>query len=212
MMEATAIRILIVDDHEMVRRGLSSFLRVFADFLLVGEAKNGQEAIDQCAVLQPDVVLMDLIMPGTDGLTAIARIRERFPKIKIIALSSASDAQTVSTAIKAGAAGYIIKNISTEYLATAIRTVYNGGQIFSQEATDALIESTNQSPYSPYQFSDRELEVLRALVEGKNNIEIAQTIFLSRATVKYYVSRIIAKLGVSNRSEAIVIAINNHLV
>jgi DNA-binding NarL/FixJ family response regulator len=211
-MGSTAIRILIVDDHEMVRRGLSSFLRTSADFLLVGEAKNGQEAIDQCAILQPDVVLMDLIMPGTDGLTAIAHIRERFPKIKIIALSSASDAQTISAAIKSGAAGYIIKNVSTEELAAAIRTAFNGGRIFSQEATEALIESASQPSEPVYQFTDRELEVLRALVAGKNNIEIAQAIFLSRSTVKYYVSRIIAKLGVSNRSEAIVIAINNHIV
>jgi two-component system, NarL family, response regulator LiaR len=211
-MASPIIRILIVDDHEMVRRGLATFLRTSSDFVLVGEGANGQEAIEQCEILHPDVILMDLMMPEMDGFKAMSVIHERFPRISMIALSSASDMNTVTAAMQVGAKGFLLKNISNDKLASGIRAVYKGEHTFSPEATQALIEAATRTPEPHYQITDRELEVLRLLVEGKNNIEIAKALSVSRSTVKYHVSAILAKLGITNRSEAIAIALKHHLV
>ncbi len=211
-MTANIIRIVVVDDHEMVRRGLATFLRTSPDFVLVGEAANGQEAIERCVELQPDVMLMDLMMPEMDGFTAMAIIRERFPHIRMIALSSSDDAMTVATAARAGAVGYLSKSTSNDELATTIRTAAEGKPAFSPRAIQALIEVATLPPEPHYQLTERELGVLRLLVEGKNNIEIARLLGISRSTVKYHVSAIIAKLGVSNRAEAVAVALKHHLI
>lgn len=211
MTEQIPIRILIVDDHEMVRRGLATLLRTSSDLILEGEGRNGQEAIDLCARLRPDVILMDLLMPEMDGFQAMAAITEQFPHVRLIALSSASDPETVTAAMQAGAMSYLLKNVSNEKLASAIRSAYHGERVFSPEVTETLIKAAT-NPEPQYQLTGRELEVLRLLVAGKTNVEIAQTISLSRSTVKYHVSAIISKLGVNNRAEAIVIALKHHLV
>jgi NarL family two-component system response regulator LiaR len=210
-MEQMPIRILIIDDHEMVRRGLATLLRTSDGLLLVGEGADGYEAIELCAELHPDVVLMDLLMPGMDGFQAMAVIAERFPDVRLIALSSASDPETVTAAMQAGAMSYLLKNVSNEKLAAAVRSACNGERVFSPEVTETLIKAA-MNPEPHFRLTVRELEVLRLLVAGKNNVEIAQAISLSRSTVKYHVSAIISKLGVNNRAEAIVVALKHHLI
>ena len=208
----STIRIVVVDDHEMVRRGLATFLRTSSDFVLVGEAANGQEAIERCRELLPNVVLMDLMMPEMDGFTAIALLREQLPDVRVIALSSSNDALTVATAARAGAVGYLSKSISNDELATAIRAAAEGKPAFSAHAIQALIEVAMLPPEPRYNLTERELSVVRLLVEGKNNIEIARLLNISRSTVKYHVSAIIAKLGVSNRAEAVAVALKHKLI
>ncbi|MBK8033095.1 MAG: response regulator transcription factor [Anaerolineae bacterium] len=211
-MTMSTIRIVVVDDHEMVRRGLATFLRTSPDFVLVGEAANGQEAIERCRELLPNVVLMDLMMPEMDGFTAIALLREQLPDVRVIALSSSNDALTVATAARAGAVGYLSKSISNDELATAIRAAAEGKPAFSAHAIQALIEVAMLPPEPRYNLTERELSVVRLLVEGKNNIEIARLLNISRSTVKYHVSAIIAKLGVSNRAEAVAVALKHKLI
>lgn len=211
-MTSSLIRIVIVDDHEMVRRGLATFLRTSPDFVLVGEAADGREALEKCGELLPDVVLMDVMMPGMDGFGAITALRERFPQIAILALSSSGEPATVAATVRAGAVGYLLKSVSIDELATAIYAAREGKPSFSPKALQALIEGVN-APYLPnYHLSERELSVLRLLVEGKNNPEIAQALSISRSTVKYHMSAIIAKLGVSNRAEAVAVAVKQRLV
>jgi two-component system, NarL family, response regulator LiaR len=211
MEQPTPIRVLIVDDHEMVRRGLSLLLRTFNDFLLVGEAANGQEALELCEALTPDVILMDLLMPEMDGFKATELIRRRFPQVSIIALSSASDSNAVTAAMQAGASSYLLKNVSTDTLGDAIRTASRGGSVFSPEATQALVRATTHPAAPHFQLTERELEVLQLIVDGLTNPEIAERLILSRSTVKYHISAILSKLGVSNRSEAITLALKHKL-
>jgi NarL family two-component system response regulator LiaR len=211
-MTMSTIRIVVVDDHEMVRRGLATFLRTSPEFVLVGEAANGQEAIERCRELLPNVVLMDLMMPEMDGFTAIALLREQLPDVRVIALSSSNDALTVATAARAGAVGYLSKSISNDELATAIRAAAEGKPAFSAHAIQALIEVAMLPPEPRYNLTERELSVVRLLVDGKNNIEIARLLNISRSTVKYHVSAIIAKLGVSNRAEAVAVALKHKLI
>lgn len=211
-MSSTTIRIMIVDDHEMVRRGLATFLRTSPNFVLVAEASNGQEAIEKCAQFVPNVILMDLMMPEMDGFAATSAIRERFPLVSVIALSSASDTNTIAAAARAGAVGYLLKSVSTEELATAIYAAHEGKPAFSAKAIQALIEVASLTPEPHYQLTERELTVVRLLVRGMNNIEIAHELSVSRSTVKYHVSAIIAKLGVSNRAEAVAVALKHKLV
>ncbi len=157
-------------------------------------------------------MLMDLMMPEMDGFAAITIIRERFPQVRIIALSSSNDAMTVATAARAGAVGYLSKSTSNDELATAIRAAAEGKPAFSPRAIQALIEVATLPPEPHYQLTERERSVLRLLVEGKNNIEIALLLGISRSTVKYHVSAIIAKLGVSNRAEAVAVGLKHRLI
>jgi NarL family two-component system response regulator LiaR len=211
MDEQTPIRILLVDDHDMVRRGLAVFLLAYDDLLLVGEAANGVEALEKCAELQPDVILMDLMMPVMDGVTAIRLIRERYPATHVIALTSFSEEKLVETSLQAGAIGYLFKNVSVDELAAAIRAARVGLPTLAPEATRVLIQKTTQ-PLSPGQdLTERERDVLRLLVDGLNNSEIAEQLVLSRSTVKTHVSHILEKLGVSNRLEAVTLAIRHNL-
>lgn len=206
------VRVLIVDDHEMVRRGLISFLRTFEDLLIVGEASSGQEAIAQCQALHPDVILMDLMMPEMDGFTATEIIREQFPQVAIVALSSSGDTNAVTAAMQAGATSYLLKNIGTEQLADAVRAASMGQRTLSPEATQALIRAATRPPLPRYDLTDREMDVLRQMVRGLNNPEIAAQLNISRSTVKYHISAILSKLGVSNRSEAIALALKQDIV
>ena len=211
MMAQSPIRILLVDDHDMVRRGLAVFLMAFDDFELVGEAGNGQEAFERCAQLQPDVILMDLMMPIVDGVTAIRRIREAYPATQIIALTSFSEEKLVADAMQAGAIGYLFKNATVDELAAAIRAARVGLPTLAPEATRVLIRRAVQPSAPGYDLTDRERAVLRLLVEGRSNPEIADRLSVSRSTVKTHVSHILEKLGVGSRLEAVTLAIRHKL-
>jgi len=207
------IQVMIVDDHQVVRQGFTMFLKAFDDFELVGEATNGEEAVQHCAELSPDVILMDMVMPKMTGDEAIAVIREEHPQTQVIALTSfTDDRQLVQKALKAGAIGYLFKDISIDDLADAIRTAHRGDPILAPEATRMLIQATRSPQRISYNLSERELEVLALLIEGLNNPQIGERLVISRSTVKFHVSSILGKLGVSNRAEAVAIAVENKLV
>ncbi len=205
------IRVILTDDHEMVRRGLNMFLRAYPDLELVGEANSGEQAFTLCAEVAPDVVLMDIIMPGIGGIEAIRRITIKYPNVRVIALSSAMDSANVTKALDAGAMGYLMKNISTDELANAIREVKKGRRMLSEEAAQALIQAATR-PFEPiYQLTEREYEVLHLLIEGLTNPEIAQKIGVPRSTVKYHISSILSKLGVTNRTDAVTVALRHKI-
>ncbi len=206
------IRILIVDDHTMVRRGLALFLKVFDDLELAGEAESGQDAIQLCAQLQPDVVLMDMVMPDMDGATATRLIRKQWPLIQVIALTSFKDEILVHSALQAGAIGYLLKDVSADELARAIRAVHAGRATLSPEAAQALVHAASQPQAPGIDLTERERVVLALMVEGLNNTQIAAKLTISPSTVKYHVSNILSKLGVTSRTEAASLALRNRLV
>jgi NarL family two-component system response regulator LiaR len=206
------IRLLIVDDHDMLRSGLALFIQTCPDFSLVGEASTGQQAIEECRKLQPDVVLMDLIMPEMDGVTAIQHIRKQFPAIHLIALSSFVDENLVSSALSAGAISYLLKNTSIDGLANAIRDAAIGKATLAPEAAQALVNAAHRPAIPNYPLSNREQEVLTLMVRGLSNNEIAENLIIGVSTVKKHVSSIFAKLGVTSRAEAVVLAVRYHLV
>jgi NarL family two-component system response regulator LiaR len=213
MTEIKPIRVMLVDDHAVVRSGLGAFLLAFDDLELVGEAASGERAIALCGQVQPDVVLMDLMMPGMDGVAATRAIRERFPQIQVIALTSFKEKEWVEGALKAGAIGYLLKDVSAEVLANAIRTAAAGKPTLAAEAAQVLIQSTRATAEAPgFDLTDREREVLALMADGLNNQQIAERLVLSVSTAKFHVSSILSKLGAASRTEAVSIALKNHLV
>jgi len=212
MSEGKPIRVMIVDDHAVVRSGLGAFLLVFDDFELVGEASSGEHAVRICDQVRPDVVLMDLVMPGMDGATSTREIRAKCPNIQVIALTSFREHELVQGALKAGAIGYLLKNVSADDLANAIRAAYVGRPTLAPEAAQALIESSRQSDLPHFELTAREREVLTFMVKGMSNPDIAEKMVVSRSTVKFHVSSILSKLGVSSRTEAVSLALQQHLV
>ncbi|BCY18184.1 DNA-binding response regulator [Leptolinea sp. HRD-7] len=206
------IRIMIVDDHAMVRSGLRTFLLAFDDLEFAGEASNGNEAVRLAGTIHPDLILMDLIMPGMDGLHATYELHKHFPEIKILALTSFSDTQLILDAIEAGVSGCMLKNTSANELANAIRSVMSGNSIFSPEVTQLIMNAGDKKNHPAFNLTSRELEVLQQMVNGKNNQEISQELTLSLSTIKFHVSNILSKMNAHNRSEAISIAIKHHLV
>jgi NarL family two-component system response regulator LiaR len=206
------IRVVVVDDHEMVRRGLASFITSIDDLELAGEATNGLEAIQICQQVNPDVVLMDLVMAVMDGVTAIRKLRQLQPRLPIIALTSAADAATVTAAMQAGATSYLLKNVDTDQLALAIHAAYRGERVLAPEATQALITAATRPTSAHYNLSEREREVLQHMIEGLTNSEIADRMYISRSTVKFHVSSLLAKLNATTRAEAIAIALKNGLI
>ena len=203
---------MIVDDHGMVRRGLAAYLLSAPDIEVVAEARDGQEAIRICEVEQPDIILMDLIMPELGGVAATRVIHNKWPEIQIIALTSYQEKELVQEALQAGAISYLLKNISGEDLAEAIRSSYAGRSMLAKEAVEALVRADQEENVVGDDLTLREREVLGYLTKGMTNPEIAQELSISRSTVKAHVSSILSKLGVSNRAEAIALAIQNHLV
>jgi two-component system, NarL family, response regulator LiaR len=207
-----AIQVMLVDDHNVVRSGLATFLRAYEDLELVGEAKNGLEALNLCHKKQPDVILMDLMMPEMDGIAATRAILAAYPEIKIIAMTSFEDEQLVQGVLAAGALSYLLKNVTSDELAKAIRDAYSGRSTLSPEAARVLVQATRPSKQPLYDLTEREREVLQLVVEGHSNQQIADALIISLATVKAHISSILSKLQVSSRAEAISYAIKHKLV
>ena len=206
------IRIMVVDDHAVVRSGLSKFLLVNKDLELVAEASDGAEAVQIAGVKQPDVILMDLMMPGVDGITATRQIRQKYPLIKIIALTSFSEQNMVQGALQAGAIGYLQKSVTATDLGNAIRSAYVGRMTLSPEAAQTLAQSVTQPHLPGNELTERERDVLRCMMNGLTNNEIAERLVVSLGTVKFHTSNIFQKLGVGSRVEAVKIAIEQKLV
>jgi two-component system, NarL family, response regulator LiaR len=206
------IRVMIVDDHTMVRRGLATMLKVFEDLQLVGEAESGEAAIQRCAEVTPNVILMDLSLPGMDGAAATRAIRQQFPQVKVIVLTSFKEGDRIKNALEAGAIGYLLKDVSADELAQAIRSALAGRATLSPEAAQALVETANQSPSLGLDLTERELEVLALMVEGLNNTQIAGKLTVSSSTIKSHVSNILSKFGVASRTEAVTLALRSGIV
>ncbi len=212
MNETEPIRVLLVDDHAMVRSGLKNFIYGFDWMEPVGEARNGVEAVEFCVNHEVDVVLMDMVMPVMDGSEATQRIMALGKPVKIIILTSFHEQDLVERALKAGATSYLLKNVTAEELAAAIRAAHAGHSTLAPEATEALIQKTRQRPSVRFDLTDREREVLALLVQGLSNLEISNQLSISMATVKYHLTNIFTKLGAKNRVEAATIALEHNLV
>ena len=212
MISDLRIRVLLVDDHEMVRSGLVVFIEAFDDLFLVGEAANGREAIDFLQKNEADVILMDLLMPEMGGIEAIKIILEQHPEIKIIAMTSFEEEDLVKQAISHGAIGFLMKNISIDELAAAIRNAAAGKPTLAPEAAQILMEAATRGPVPSYDLTRRELDVLTQMVEGRTNPEIAELLSISRSTVKTHVSNILGKLNVTSRIEAVKLALEKKII
>ena len=212
MNEKKPIRILIVDDHAMVRSGLKNFIFGYEWMEPIGEAGDGMQAVEFCAQHDVDVVLMDMVMPQMDGSEATRHIKALGKPVKIIILTSFHEQDLVEQALRAGATSYLLKNVSADELAEAIRSAFAGQATLAPEATNALIESTRSKPGVGFDLTEREREVLSLLATGASNLEISDQLSISTATVKFHLTNIFEKLGARNRVEAVTIAIEHNLL
>jgi two-component system, NarL family, response regulator LiaR len=205
------VSVLIADDHEVVRQGLRMFLSLDPELAVVGEAENGEEALLMARELGPDVVLMDLLMPGIDGVEATRAIRNELPDVEVMALTSVLEDNFVTAAVRAGAIGYLLKDSEPEELIRAIKGAADGQVQLAPEAAARLMREV-RAPESPEDLTEREIEILKLLARGKANKEIASSLFVREKTVKSHVSRILAKLGVHSRTQDALHAVRIGLV
>ncbi len=212
MTESKRIRVMTVDDHEILRSGIKFSLLAFEDLELVGEAHSGEEALRLCDEVQPDVVLMDMLMPVMNGVETTQAIRSQFPQVQVVVLTSFYDKDLVQRAMQAGAVGYLVKGVSADELAQAIRAAHAGRSILAPEAIEALVQAADSAPKPGKDLSVRELEVLALMAEGLSNAEIAQRLTISVSTVKYHVRGILSKLGAASRAEAVALALQHDLI
>ncbi len=222
MIVKNRIKVLIADDHPLVRHGIKTFLETYDDIYIVGEAENGREAIEICEKHLPDVVLMDVRMPGLNGIEATNHILKKRPNIKVIILTSFIDKELIENSLKAGASSYLLKNESGERIVRVIRDAYQGKSNLSSEATQIMISEVRNPLSKRYQLTKREKEILSLMVEGLSNKEIAKRLTLSTSTIQFHITNILSKFGVSKRTEAIFILIlinslyccsyNSHLI
>lgn len=212
MIDNEKIKVLIVDDHDMVRKGLIVLLENFDEFTVVGEAGDGEAGVDLCRRHKPDVVLMDMIMPRMDGIAAIKIIRQISPETQVIALTSFNEPDNVQNALKAGAISYLMKNVSVDELANAVRKASRGQSTLAPEAAQVLISAATRPPAVGHDLTEREREVLALMVLGLNNREIAERLIISSSTVKNHVSSILAKLGTVSRTQAVALAVENKMI
>lgn len=214
MNKTETIRLLTVDDHKVVLNGLRIFLSLYDDIELVAEAKNGRQALEQCVQHQPDVVLMDMVMPLMDGPTAIQLIRERFPSIQFIALTSFEEEQLVQRAMAAGAISYLYKDVEEEELVDAIRAAHKGRSVLAPEAMKTLVkQATTQGESGKFErLTPREEEILTLIAQGMTNPQIAERLVISPSTVHFHVHNLLAKLQVQTRAEAVAVAVQNKLI
>jgi two-component system, NarL family, response regulator LiaR len=210
--ETAIIRVVIVDDQFKVHQAITASLELLDDIRVVGQGSSGHDAVMLCQQVTPDIVLMDVHMPEMDGIEATAIISEKYPQIKVLALSSFQDEAQVRAMMDAGAVGYILKSSSIDDLASTLRATHSGKTLFSPEITQVLLRAPSMKPSGDYNLTPRELEVLKLMIEGLNNTEIAAALVVSLATAKFHVSSILSKLQVSSRVEAVAFAVQNHLV
>lgn len=213
MTEQKRIRLMIVDDHLLVRDGLKLLLSTFDNLEIVGLAQDGEEAVALCPQLQPDVILMDIVMPTMDGPTATARIKADFPEVQVVALTSFVEEELIQQAIQAGAVAYMLKKASAAELVKAIEEAHQGRPTLDPIALQALMQqSMPRQPALGSDLTEREWDVLTLMIDGKTNKEIADELTLSPGTVRVYVSNILSKLGTSNRTEAVSLALQHKLI
>lgn len=210
--ENTPIRVLIADDHNMVRKGLVVLLEEFEDIDIVGDVSDGELAYNRCREICPDVVLMDMIMPRMGGIEATKLIREACPNTQIIALTSFNDENSVQEMLQAGAIGYLMKDISGDELSKAIIRAYAGETTLAPDAAQVLIQATVRPPALGHDLTDRELDVLALMIEGLNNREIGEKLVISSSTVKNHVSSILSKLETTSRTHAVALAVEHKLL
>ena len=208
------IKLLLVDDHQMVRLGLSSYFSIQDDMEVIGEAEDGQEGVEQALSLRPEVILMDLVMDGMDGIEATKEILAQWPEAKIIIVTSFIDDEKVFPAMEAGASGYMLKTSSASEIADAIRSAYEGDTVFEEEVTQKIIERDHmpQEYLLHDDLTNRETEILQLIAQGLSNQEIADECFITLKTVKTHVSNILSKLDVSDRTQATIYAFKHNLV
>lgn len=212
MTESARIRVVIVDDHNMVRKGLMVLLEAYDDLEIAGEASDGQYAVDLCRRACPDVVLMDMIMPNLDGIAATRQILEACPQTRVIALTSYSDEDHIQAALKAGAISYMMKDISGDELAGAIRRAHEGESTLSPEAAQTLIQATTRPPDLGHDLTEREREVLALMIQGLSNREIGEQLVISSSTVKNHVSSVLSKLDTTSRTQAVALAVEHGIL
>ena len=206
------IKVIIVDDHLLVRDGLNLLLSTFDDINVIAVADGGEKALALCRQEQPDVILMDMVMPEQDGPIVIERILKNYPEIKVIALTSFVEEDLVARAIQSGAIGYLLKSVSADKLAEAIRSAHQGQSTIEAEAAKMLLHASHKPAQLGDDLTKRERQVLTLLVDGMTNKEIAAQLNLSHGTIRVYVSKILSKLSVTNRTEAATLALQNNLI
>jgi two-component system, NarL family, response regulator LiaR len=211
-METKPTRVMLVDDHSVVRSGLNAMLSAEDGMELAGEAADGSEAVRIVERIKPDVILMDLLMPVMDGVSATRAIHDRWPEIRIIVLTSFKEREQVDGALKAGAMSYLLKTVSASELVSAIRSAMVGQSKLSSEATQVLIQEMRNPSARDYDLTAREKEILKLMVDGLPNTEIADQLGVSPSTAKFHVSNILSKLGVTSRTEAVSMALKQKLV